>query len=494
MQILLFSGFAKKENSTKAPLVSQASRTLNGYLRDPCSIMNPVFKIERFPSDATPQTYTYSYIPEFGRWYFVEDWVWASGLWEAHLKEDVLASFKTEIGQSTEYILRHDSSTDFNGSIMDTTYPAMTNVVTNSASLPNPFTTNLDEGCYIVGIISGSSSQAVGAVSYYAMGSGAFGNLKSTLFSQKNLVIMGITNSSGQELIRDMSQEVLKTMYNPYQYIVSCMWFPFPVSAILYKTGVTSLQIGWWDYPDIPEVGKPVYRLYAQTVYIGGEQFVMRAHPQALRGTYLNRNPYTRRTLIGRFGTFVIDNAMFTVGDVANISYAVDLITGQCRTTFSRVEGEYADVPRRDVFAERNFLLGVPIQLAQVGVDYLGALNTAVTSGATATQQALTLNVGGAIASVSNGIYNSLQAQMPQMETDGQNGSFLVTIETKIIEQYYLIPDEDITHRGRPLCENRLINTLSGYILCADGELDISGYDSERKAIARYLTTGFYWE
>jgi len=494
MQILLYSGFAKKENSTKAPLVADASKTLTGYLREPCSIMTPVFKIERFPSDATPQTYTYAYIPEFGRWYFVDDWEWANGLWEAHLKEDVLASFKTEIGNSNEYILRHNSSTDFNGSIMDTTYPAMTNVQTNTYSLPNPFTTNLDDGCYIVGIISGSSTQAVGAVSYYAMGSEAFGNLKSTLFSPTNLQVMGIINSSGQELVHDMSQEVLKTMYNPYQYIVSCMWFPFSLEAILYRTGVTSLQIGWWNYNNIPRPGAPVYRLYAQTLTLGGEQFVMRAHPQALRGAYLNRNPYTRRTLIGRFGTFVVDNAMFPVGDVVNISYVVDLITGQCRTIFARVEGDYADVPHRDVIAERNFLLGVPIQLAQVGVDYLGALNSSITSGAMAAQQAVSLNVGGAIASVSNGIYNTLQAQMPQVETDGQNGSFLVTIETKIIEQYYLIADEDLTHRGRPLCENRLISTLSGYILCAEGDLDISCYDNERKEIARYLTTGFYWE
>ena len=55
MQILLYSGFRKRENSTLTPLVTDATRTVTGYLREPCSIMNPVFKIERFPSDASPQ-------------------------------------------------------------------------------------------------------------------------------------------------------------------------------------------------------------------------------------------------------------------------------------------------------------------------------------------------------------------------------------------------------------------------------------------------------
>ena len=69
------------------------------------------------------------------------------------MKEDVLATYKTEIGNSTEYVLRTDSTTDFNGEITDTTYPATTDIVSESYSLSNIFTTDLSVGCYIVGII-----------------------------------------------------------------------------------------------------------------------------------------------------------------------------------------------------------------------------------------------------------------------------------------------------------------------------------------------------
>lgn len=492
--LYLYKQFAKKENSTKVPPSGTLTLALQGILKEPCSIMTPVIKIERLPADAIPGDYTYARWVQADRYYFIEDWVWVNGLWEVHMKEDVLATFKTQIGSSTEYVLRTDSTTDFNGEITDTTYPATTDIVTQSYSLSNIFTTNLSVGCYVVGIISGGNSQAVGAISYFAMTSSQFGALKNKLFSNDNLEIMGIIDSGGQALVTDLSQEVLKTMYNPYQYIVSCMWFPFGVNAIPSSSSVSSIKIGWWDYPLSGN------RLYAQTFELGNEQFTIQAHPQASRGSYLNYAPYTRRTLLGRFGSVPIDTSMFVVGNKINISYMIDLITGQCYTKISR-RNESTSPVSEDLLTERNFLIGVPIQLAQVGTDYLGtavsAINTIpqIMGGAISGIASGKGAIMGAIAGGASGIYNTLQSAMPQVETGGQNGSFLAPINnTHVIEQFYKIVDEDISHRGRPLCELRRIDTLSGFILCAEGEIDISCYDNERKEIVRYLTDGFFWE
>lgn len=458
--------------------------------------MTPVVQIERLPLDAMPFDYTYALWVEAGRFYFIEDWVWVNGLWEVHMKEDVLATFRTEIGNSTEYVLRTDSTTNFNGKITDTTYPATTDIVSESYSLSNIFTTDLTVGCYIVGIISGGTSQAVGAISYFAMTSAQFGALKDKLFSDDNLEIMGIIDAGGQTIVQDLSQEVLKTLYNPYQYIVSCMWFPFGKSAIPSTSPVSSIKIGWWDYPLSGD------RLYAQTLELGNEQFAITAHPQASRGSYLNYAPYTRRTLLGRFGSVPIDTTLFKVGNKINISYMIDLITGQCYTKISRRD-ESGTTPAEDLIAERNFLLGVPIQIAQVGTDYLGTAVSAINTVASGVNGAVSGFVkggiagaiGGAIAGSASGIYNTLQSAMPQVETSGQNGSFLAPVNnTHVVEQFYKIVDEDIAHRGRPLCELRQLNTLSGFILCAEGEIDISCYDNERKEIVRYLTEGFFWE
>ena len=496
LHLNLYKQFAKKENSTKQPTSSTLTLGIQGILKEPCSIMNPVIKIERLTSDAMPFDYTYAKWVEAGRFYFIEDWVWQDGFWEVHMKEDVLATFKTEIGSETEYVLRTDSTTNFNGEITDTTYPATTDIITNSYSVTNIFTTDITVGCYIVGIISGGQTNAVGAISYYAMSSTEFGALKEKLFSDDNLEIMGIIDAGGQTLVQDLSQEVLKTLYNPYQYIVSCIWFPFGKSAITTKTSVSAIKIGWWEYPLSGD------RLYAQTLELGNEQFAITAHPQASRGSYLNFAPYTRRTLIGRFGTVAVDNSCFEIGEKINISYMIDLITGQCYTKIS-VRNESGTLPSEKLIAERNFLLGVPIQIAQVGTDYLGtavqAINTVsdTIGGAISglAKGGIAGAVGGAIASGANGIYNTLATAMPQVETGGQNGSFLAPVNnTHVVEQFYQIVDEDIHHRGRPLCELRQLNTLSGFILCAEGELDLSCYDNERKEIVRYLTTGFFWE
>ena len=484
----LYKQFAKKENSTKQPDNTTLTLGLQGILKEPCSIMTPVIKIERLALDATPFDYTYAKWVEEDRYFFITDWVWADGLWEVHMKEDVLATFKTEIGATTEYVLRTDSYTNFNGDITDTTYPSTTDIDTRVFQNASPFTPDsISSGSYIIGVISGNDTSAVGAISYYLMSSTEFGNLKKYLFSNENMVTMGIISNALNpvQLVTDISYEVLKTLYNPYQYIASCVWFPIDKDDIVNKTSVSIIQLGWWPY------NLSGYLLTATTVNIEEVNISLPSHPQApTRGNFLNYAPYTRRCLYGKFGSLPLDCAMIKDGDELQISYRVDLITGECRATFRRIR-TFAT----DFLNQKDFMLGVPIQLAQVGTDYLGTMATEISAGAIAMQQAYTLNFGHAIATAANGIYDSIKSQMPQLETSGANGSFLqASNPTKMITQFYQIVDEDIHHRGRPLCELRQLNTLSGFILCAEGEIDISCFDGERKAIFDYLTTGFFWE
>lgn len=495
--LYLYKQFAKKENSTKVPPAGTLTLALQGILKEPCSIITPVIKIERLPNDAIPGDYTYARWVQANRYYFIEDWVWVNGLWEVHLKEDVLATFKTEIGNQSEYILRHNSTTDFNGDISDTTYPGTTDYTLNTRTIASPFVSDINDGCYIVGIISGDSTHAVGAITYYAMTPAEFGTLKQTLFSDTNLEIMGIIDSQGQPLVQDLSQEVLKTLYNPYQYIVSCMWFPVTKQSIPSYDSVSTIPIGWWSY------NLSAYRINTKTQTYRENIITLNTHPQsASRGNYLNFAPYTKRTVFGRFGTVALDTANFHTGDTLNIEYNIDFISGHCITRFGRrfTSGGSTIV---EAFAIREFLIGVPIQIAQVGVDYLGTTISALNSVSGTFNSALSGFASGgvigaatgAIAGVASGIYNTLQSAMPQVETSGSNGTFSITSnETRIHEVFTTIVDEDIDHRGRPLCAIRTINTLSGFILCAEGDMDISCYDNERKEITRFLTTGFFWE
>ena len=485
MNIILYTGFAKKRNSTKVPPENATKITLTGTLKEPCSVMAPVFQIKRGAVDAVPDPYTYAYIAVFGRYYFVTNVTWQEGLWEIQLEVDVLASYRTQIGSSSHYVLRTNSSTtNYDQMITDVMYPATNDVSLYQYELPSGFVSSIANGMYVVGIISGNDISAVGAVSYYAMTAAEFGDLKEALLTDDNLETMELT-TGGTWNITDMSQELFKTMY------ASCMWFPIGTTAIS-GSSVTSIPIGWWDYNLSGKL------ITAQNVVLGEGPGSIHAHPQAsTRGDYLNYAPYTRCTVFGRFGTVPLDLSFFDADDDSiTLSYTVDLITGQCRVRISSYQSTEVS-PHYHHIAERDFLLGVPIQLAQIGTDYLGAAVTAVDAAASTVQNALSLNIGGAVSSAAHGIYNTLNAAMPQMSTSGANGSFInidSTLNTTFSFQHFTIVDEDIDHKGRPLCKVKTINTLTGYILCADGEFDLSCLAEERTIIEEFLTTGFFWE
>lgn len=500
MNIDFYYSFYKKVNSTKRPSPgvghTEELKQVSGYLREPCSVYSPVVELTpgAFDVNTDPHFLTYAYISKFGRYYFVEDWTWNDGLWACRMIEDVLATYKTTIGATEEYILRTDSDTsDFNGAITDTIYPTTTDFNIEHTAFQNPFQTELEHGCYIVGVIG--DDDGVGAINYYALDESEFSAFKTALLTNSNLNQMDLYDAqTGQWLVTDMSQEIFKTQYNPFQYVVSCMWFPIdPIS--IYGSYDHTIPMGWWKYT------LNGLRLLDSTV-IFTEFGQIPVHPNAsTRGKYLNYSPYTRRTLYGKFGSLPIDTAYAEIGDYLIGYYTVDLITGQC--LYELFIAEDSTGTNRKLINKTEFLLGTPIQIAQIGIDYLGTLNTVVGTVGNALEGAIKGGtvagpggaIGGAIIGGIAGIGNSIAAGMPQMQTNGANGSFInMALSTVLISQFFIPVDEDIHHKGRPLCEVRRINTLSGYVLCSEGDIDINGFDNERKAIAQFLTTGFFWE
>ena len=499
MQIVFYSGFNKKKNSTKQPPAAQTNITLTGTLKQNCSVLNPVVQIKRVTGDVVPQGFTYAYISTFNRYYFVSDWTWNEPFWECSMSVDVLASWRTQIGQQTEYILRTDTTDDtvYSPWICDVAYPGTSYFTKEQTLFPNyPFsaayTGGVAAGTYILGIISGdTSSSSVGAITYYAMTAAQFAGLKGILFGDANLVAMGLAQYNGNDLeplVTDMSLEMTKAMYNPYQYVASCMWFPISINDIGSKTLVTSINLGWWSYP------ASGYIVGAQYITFG-QHATPPAHPQAAtRGKYLNYAPYTKRKLLGVAGEQPVDCSFIGEHDNIALTWNVDLITGQCRLDVFVYNSEQQEATNYRIM-QRDFLIGVPIQLAQIATDYLGMAVAAIDMTAGVMSAVRHLDPGAGLSATANGVYNTLNASMPQMATSGANGSFLVVNNgIGLISEFVFPTDEDIHHKGRPVCRSIQINTLSGFILCAEGEFDISCMDEERSMISDYLTSGFFWE
>ena len=149
-----FYTFSKKENSTKQPSGS-ATKTISCVLKETTSIINPILIIYD-TSALNPYNLNYCYIATFGRYYYVNDWAYIVGQWECNCEVDAMASFKTEIGLKSKFVLR--ASAEENKSIIDTFYPSLARKTVYKQTVDLGYASNLINGIFILGVINDTGS------------------------------------------------------------------------------------------------------------------------------------------------------------------------------------------------------------------------------------------------------------------------------------------------------------------------------------------------
>lgn len=115
LTVRFFKNVNKKTNSTFQPSESDplTYTDFTCTLKDGTSILDPVFDIYlSFDDNPAALGYNYCKVPALNRYYFVHDWKYALGVWTASCSVDVLASYKTDIGSLTKYVLRSASNYD----------------------------------------------------------------------------------------------------------------------------------------------------------------------------------------------------------------------------------------------------------------------------------------------------------------------------------------------------------------------------------------------
>lgn len=100
------------------------------------------------------------------------------------------------------------------------------------------------------------------------------------------------------------------------------------------------------------------------------------------------------------------------------------------------------------------------------------------------------------IKGIASDIGSAVLAISGTCQSTGTTGGFAALTETCYIQWFFQrIVDQDPDHYGYPLCSVRKINTLSGFILCAnEGDLEVAATPAERQAIAALMEAGFYYE
>ena len=457
---------SKRDNSTKQP--TGTGTEFNCVLKSGSGIMHPVLSFD-LGLTSDPSQYNYAYIPAFERYYFVEEWYFDRALWTASLRVDVLATYKSAIGSSSLYVMRAAGASD--GNIIDTLYPAKTGCSYSSDTKTNPWQS---ANCFVVGVVTKEAT--MGSLKYYVLGSGQLTTMCQSLMDKDNI----ISAANGFDLT-ELSQGLQLSLVDPIQYVKTCIMLPVAYTDMADYGAAEQVYV----YNFTPGLIQGIV-IQPNTKVSKSYSFTIPKHPDTnSRGNYVNSAPFTSLTLtIPPWGTIDIDTSVTANASTLYVDVDLDPITGK---------GILVVKANNIVLNRLEAQVGVPISLSSVTRDYIGAATSAL--GAVGGMiSGFTGNVSGFIGAAS-GLGNAVESIMPRAQTIGTTGSFVSNRgDFRLDAQFFRPVDDDNTHNGRPLCQMKTINTLSGYMLIQDGDVATNGTSAEDAMIRQYLETGFYYE
>lgn len=459
----------KRSNSTLRP--EGYGKDYTCELNTPCDIMEPVF---RFEANSREEWLTYNYIEcvEFGRYYWIDKWVWVNGMWDAHCHIDALASWRNEIGEMEEYILR--SATSFDPDVVDTLYPLSSECIVRQSytnwSIPKD-----PSGSYVVGVVGGN-----GLVEYYYINGNWLDTFGAFMFGDTLWTNVVADDPGVQE---GNIPTFMRAQFNPLQYVVSCIWYPFIVP---HTTTQETIKFGYFDS------GYYAHKVTRESFKVFSDSLTLYKHPQSSdRGRYMQLAPFTRLRLSALpWGEVDLDTTKFSNQSVVKVEAWADPITGTSKLYVSNGTGEK--------ILTLVGQIGVTEQLSQVLKDNLATVTGAASAAAGLISGLLggPSAIAGGIATAISGIGNAAAAQFPDVSSTGTNGARIAVTPTQVrlTQTFQSAVGDDIINRGRPLCRRYKIRNLSGYILVADPDVPLPATQDEIDKIKEYMTNGFFYE
>lgn len=471
-----FYAFGKKRNSTKIPPASfRFQDEFEMLANDTLDVLHPRLRMQRsirqvpgYYDSGSHREYNYAYIPALERYYFIENWECKDGIWYCDLSVDALASYKSVIGASDQYIVR--SAHTFNSDILDYRYPALCDVKVQHVETSFSWkSTDFDR---VIGIFGN------GGISYFIASSQAISNFVDYILS--DLYAASAVSALGLEAYPEM-----KATLNPLQYIASLTAFPLDLAR---GNKVSTVRVGYTD------VGVDFYSLpaYAITKTFSVD---LPNHPNydpqggLNKRDYLQISPFTTLTLSAPpFGLLSIDRYNSTVSKI-ECQMKLDLRTGSATLQVNE------RAPQKAILARVNAQVGIPFQLSQVIASGYGA-GSAIRDIASVAASAASGNILGAIGSVNNGIGNYLASQIPKATNTGSIGSYdqIAGRQFELFAEFKIPAAEDVKNLGRPLCNVKRVGSIPGYMEIDRPHLDFTGYNEEREMIKQFMSDGFYYE
>lgn len=423
----------------------------------------------------------YLYISSWSRYYWITDISYALGEWILTCKCDVLASYKSQIGASSQYVLRSASSYD--DTIVDSLYPTKAQpAVVYSPNTPTIFSST---GCYVLGVIGGtgthvSAGQARG-MTYYIMDDqhlAAFANYANSWTAADALGQDFISNVTGTT-IDALSRQLLKV----YDYVKSCVWIPIPDSAVANTGLYKRIALGGFLCPLSNGSG-----LEPATYNVTGTvcSFTVPYHlDYATLGPWTCAAPYSSHYIDVPFlGEYPLPLGTVTSGDLITVDMDLSIIDGSCQFFIKCTPG---GTGTPFILDRVQAMVGASVPINVIQGNIIGTASSV----AGGVASALTGSFLGAAAGIADAVSNAI----PSPKTVGGLQGFHVSeYQGGITSTFWRPVDSDNTSHGRPLCQVKQISTLSGYVLCENAEISIPGTKQEADEVMNFLNGGFYYE
>lgn len=461
MNVVFYKNFTKKENSTKQPAVAGTTHTCR--MKDNCSILNPIFEIENIDL-------TYNYCQFNGRYYFITDIVLSTNkIYEIHCTVDVLATYKSSIGDLTTFVERAASSYD--------------------VMVPDNY---LSESTDIISMEETSISLSVTPRIFYMV----------LVFGKNGFIPYVFTDfgdaaqfyNTGNVFSIDANNQVT---FNDFVSLVKNIGVAFTASDISNYMG----DIRVIPYEPVQGV-TPVFQPINDIVY-GYVSFQSTSSLARLTPEYFYQDATFTLTDPGNiYSDFRAYDPRFSQYRIYLPGVGIQTISSNEAGKKDLKIGVYMDYINAKIsyrifhdngsdIAKFDGELGCTMPAMGSSQDVFGSIS----SGMNIASSIGSFNPFGAVGAAADTAKKILQPQVVAQSPGIGNVQFMIDNPNIIYYvENYGCKDFPTDQAGRPLFQNTKISTLSGYIKCGSASLDITGFESEKASVNNFLNSGFYYE
>lgn len=486
MQLTLYKNIYKRKNSTKLPQADAWQVTGEVHLKRGTSFDSPVFLIKGFDGDMPEMNYC-----KFrDRFYFIRERVAVNDeLFELHCETDPLATFRNDILNLTTYVER--SSVNWNPFLNDSALSSEQRIVYAAEASTSVGFSSSDIN-YLVRVV-GKGSPSTGGTEGEGGGTGGGGREGGSSSGSHNYTgtdlyvltqsqfnrLMDFAFTSGNFPVDEITDDLKKLIFNPFQYIVQVMVLPHDLSGITfpdqreiylgyYPTGVTA--------PLAPKKLNNYINLNMPVPYYRDD--FRRFNP-----SYSAYNMY-----LPCVGTVPLQPA--DINTQLSLNVTLDFQTGNIFYVLGR---------GANVIATYSGQAAIPMQISQlapVSASIMSMASSALTAGAGIATGNVALAAGALGSSDALNVATAITSPTPSINgTAGNLANILQFPDVLVSLSAYESAEFPHYNYGRPLCRNVKLSTLlGGFCKCSGASISIAGTSADIEAVNAYLNSGFYIE